>query len=184
MCVVGLKDTACFQWIIDEFESLLIDLRFMPVEFAHGFYCGMRSHLGYYDAEAAKAVLSSSQHDLHLELWRTYVNTVDTFPSMTKSEVVEATKSIVALLEKLESTVFVDEDDHECDEDDYECYFDEFVQQRDRANVAEKTVEAYKKEMFIMRQREAALRKELNNIKRQRVVEIRCQQARKRKNRR
>lgn len=180
MCVIGLKDTNCFQWIIDEFEGLLIDLEVVQKDFAHGFYCGMRTHLGFYDAEAAKLLLSASQHDLHLELWRTYVNTVDLFPSMGKDEVIESTKRIIEILSSLESTVTEsDEDDH-----DHDCYFTEYVQQRDRANTAEKTIDAYKQEIFIMRQREASLEKQLIQIKRQRVTEIRYQQTRQRKNRR
>lgn len=184
MCVIGLKDEDCFSWIIDDFESLLTDLELMPKEYAHGFYCGMRTHLGSYDSEIAKELLWGDQKALHLDLFSTYVNTVDMFPILTKDEVIDATRRIIEILGKLEPVITKSqEEEHECS-NDYDCYFDEYVKQRDRAIAAETLVEAYKQEMFIMRQRELSLEKQLKQIKRQRVIGIRNQQARKRKNRR
>ncbi len=183
MCIIGLKAADDFQWLIDEFEGLLVDLQVASTDYAHGFYCGMRSHLGFYDTEGAKELLSESQRGLHLDLWRTYVNTVDLFPSMTTDEVIEATKMIIEILGRL-SPVIEDEDEHECDEYESECYFSEYLEQRERANRAERQIDAYKEEMYLLRKREAALIKELSYMKRQRISNIRHQQTRKRKNRR
>lgn len=183
MCISAL--VGCSQCTIDgyieDLTLLLEDMQSQSLSYVHGYLCGWRLCLGRYDGHHL------SDGDLeatHRALFQEYTSLVDLFPVYDEQQVRDSIQSMIGLLGSVTPTPSEDEDDHECDEDDHECYFEDYVAQRDRANKAEQQVDGYKEELFRARNRERALERQLRQIKRQRINEIRCLQNRKRKNRR
>ncbi|MGL1259977.1 hypothetical protein ACSTK8_24640 [Vibrio parahaemolyticus] len=187
MCISVL--VGCSQCVIDGYAEdlniLLDEMQYQPLSYAHGYLCSLRSSLGRYDSHCLS---DSDLESTHRALFQEYTSLVDLFPVYDEQQVKDSIQSMIGLLGLVTPTPSEDEDDddHECDEDEdeTECYFDEFVAQRERATKAEQQVDSYKQELFRAHNRERALQKQLSQIKRQRIDEIRYLQNRKRKNRR